>query len=162
MAITSALDIDRRYSIDTTGNVYGPKGMLKPWKACKGKYLQVSIGGRKHYVHRLVAETFIPNPENKPDVAHIDNDGLHNHVTNLRWSTESENMADKICHGTHIQGEKHGNAKLRDIQVHNIRWLRSLGVPASKLARQYGVSIWTIYDAANPRRRKLAYYGSDT
>ena len=48
----------------------------------KGKHLKIS---------RLVAEAFIPNPENKPFVDHIDNDSSNNHYTNLRWATPKEN-----------------------------------------------------------------------
>lgn len=56
-------------------------------------YMRISLGGGKQdTTHRVVAKAFLPNPDNYPMVDHIDNDGSNNHVSNLRWCTNKQNL----------------------------------------------------------------------
>jgi hypothetical protein len=56
-------------------------------------YLKINLGHRNlQIVHRLAGQTFIPNPDNKPFINHIDGNPLNNNVSNLEWCTHSENM----------------------------------------------------------------------
>ena len=71
--------------------------MLKPW--CARNYLQIKLHtDSKPYtfsVHRLVANEFVQNPDNKPQVDHIDGNTENNICTNLRWSTNSKNLMNR-------------------------------------------------------------------
>lgn len=58
-----------------------------------------SLGKRSMSLHRLVAQAFLPNPNNYREVDHIDRDKTNNHVDNLRWCTREENMANVTHNG---------------------------------------------------------------
>src|SRR5690606_32882164 len=58
------------------------------------------------YVHRLVAEVCIPNPEGLPIVRHLDDNALNNRVENLAWGTQSDNAWDKVRNGRHHNQRK--------------------------------------------------------
>ena len=63
--------------------------------------------GKKHNVcvHRVIAETFIPNPNNLPYVNHIDGNKHNNHVENLEWVTHSENSRHTLENGLYLTGK---------------------------------------------------------
>lgn len=89
------------YYISNNGDFYSTftKKYIKPQKDHKG-YLYVEIGRRKYKIHRLVAEYFIPNPSNLPQVNHIDCDKTNNNVCNLEWVTNRENYEWSLKNGT--------------------------------------------------------------
>lgn len=92
-------------------------------------------------VHQMVAQAFIPNPENKPFVLHSDGNPKNNSFKNLRWGTAIENVADARGHGTLAIGERHGRSKLNKFQVFRMRLLRSItGMCDGKISKLFNVS----------------------
>lgn len=87
-----------KYHIHRDGRIYSEytKTLLKP---IVNIYPQVHISNTRKAVHRLLAQHFIPNPENKPHVNHKDGNKLNYHIDNLEWSTRSENSQHAIDTG---------------------------------------------------------------
>ncbi len=83
--------------------------------------LQIDSKPKQIYIHRLVAEAFIPNPLNKPCVNHINGIKTDNRVENLEWCTYAENNRHAVEAGLHPQGEKTYNAKFTNAQIVYIR-----------------------------------------
>lgn len=97
------------YEISSYGNICikTKKKLLKLNKNSRG-YIVITFTKNKiqksYSVHRLVAEAFIPNPENKPQVNHINGDKTDNRVENLEWCTGSENM--QHCYKNNLQKKR--------------------------------------------------------
>lgn len=87
----------QNYSVSDHGNVMNTATgkLLKPIRNSNG-YYKVTLAGKQYDIHRLVAQAFVPNPDNLPQVNHKDEDKSSNVYTNLEWVTDSSNMK----HGT--------------------------------------------------------------
>ena len=111
------------YTITEEGEVINNRWggrKVKPQPNGKG-YLRVHIAGKMYFVHRLVAEKYVPNPNNLPQVNHKDGDKTNNRADNLEWVSNMENRKHAIENGLHIHGEKCPWAKLTQADVDYIR-----------------------------------------
>jgi hypothetical protein len=73
---------------------------------CGYKYVALYPNHKNFTIHRLVAIHYIPNPENKPEVDHIDRDKNNNDVSNLRWVNASQNNLNKLKQSNNKTGHK--------------------------------------------------------
>lgn len=130
------------YEITRNGEVIAKRNgkALKGQPNSKG-YLRVAIGKKRYFIHRLVAERYVPNPECKPQVNHINGDKTDNRAENLEWLTNSENRAHAVEEGLQIQGERCPWAKLTE---EDVIYIRSSDEPRKALADRFGVSMSTI------------------
>ena len=88
------------YYITEDGRVFSDKqSKLKELKLSKNKYgyLRIVLNRVSRDIHRLVAKTYIENPNNLPQVNHIDENKLNNDVSNLEWITQKENAIHSYC-----------------------------------------------------------------
>ena len=133
------------YEVTKDGKIYNKKWgrYVKPQPNGKG-YLRVHIAGRMYFVHRLVAERYIPNPDNKPQVNHKDGNHLNNNVDNLEWVTNRENSIHALRNGMMWIEERHPMAKLRREDVCYIK--SHPQYTRNELAEMFGVSAQTISD----------------
>lgn len=92
-------------------------------------------------IHQLVAQAFIPNPNNYNCVLHKDDCPPNNHMDNLMWGTLGDNNKDRTNKGRQAKGEKHGRAVLTEQDVLAVRELRSkTGWGSPKISKYLGLS----------------------
>lgn len=138
------------YQVTKTGDVVRNSRVLKTTIRNGYKSVCLSIDNIKqtHYVHRLVAETYIPNPNNLPCVNHIDGNKENNHVSNLEWVSHKENSqhASKMGLNDYQRTRKtKNNVSARMLTMTQANEIRSKYVSGSRthgahaLGREYGI-----------------------
>lgn len=140
----------KRKSREVNNNSYGGKMIMKgkilsPYLSKKGySTLRLQVDNKRYSfpVHRLVAKAFIDNPDDKPQVNHIDGDKTNNNVTNLEWCNNSENQLHAYKNGLQKLrvGESNSNSKLESHEVLEIRRMLENGVEPKKIMGIYNVT----------------------
>jgi hypothetical protein len=136
--------------------------ILKTSKLSKKGYASVTlhVEGQKEkreYVHRLVLLAFVgPSPEGKPNVRHLDGDHDRNHLDNLAWGSQAENLADMDTHGTRLRGDTHQNMKYTDADIAEMRRLYAEGVPRREVAVRFCADPTYVSKLVNGQRGRAA------
>lgn len=148
------------YYISSTGKLYskftGNWRLVKPAMKDNG-YLSNSLvgddGKRKNfYRHRLVASTYIPNPNHYPQVCHKDNDPENNRVSNLYWGTAKMNM------GQCIEDKRFyfvGKERERKVNVELLISRYIEGIPRKDILEEFGISVGVLYKILRYNNIKL-------
>ncbi len=138
------------YKVSNYGDVMNSRGKLRKLTKHFG-YSRIGLSkngiSKDHPVHRLVAQAFIPNPNNYPQINHKDFNRSNNVVSNLEWCTRIQNAQHAIKGGRYIwyKGANHINAKLTNEQVIKIRELyKKKEKSQNQLAALFSVSQRTI------------------
>lgn len=133
------------YEVSNMGHVRNKKGQILKTQVNRDGYAKIGfyVDGTKsyHVVHRLVAKAFIPNPEGKPQINHLDANRLNNRADNLEWCTHGENMHHAFVLGNKDQkGSKNNGAKITEGVVLAIRQKVAEGKLQKDIAAEYGLS----------------------
>ena len=115
--------VDNKFYVSNLGNIKDLSENLVDLSNRKSRYIVY----KKYFIHRLVAEIFIPNPENKREVNHKDGNKHNNSVNNLEWVTTSENRIHAYKSGLQtptygFKGHQRTQHEKELISAHNARY----------------------------------------
>lgn len=116
-------------------------------------YIVTSINNKLRYVHRLVAEKYLPNPHNLSVINHKDGNTSNNHVDNLEWTTKRKNCEHARLNGL-SESKSQGVIDLTYEQVKSIFDMRRNGETYKSISKQFGRDQRTIWDIINGKRYK--------
>lgn len=144
MNIFTKIPFEQNHSITIDGTIRNDlTGVIRKPTLDRYGYLKLTLypSGKTYTVHRLVALTFIPNPYDKPQVNHIDNNKINNHIPNLEWCTAKENIhhVHKSGRAADVNGSNNPMSKLTECDVFNIRYVMD-DIPIKVIADLYNVS----------------------
>ncbi len=135
------------YKISNQGRIKSHTGkVLKTFHNSRG-YVTIRISNygnpKSITLHRIVAKAFVPNPNNLPEVNHIDSNRANNNFNNLEWCTHSQNQFHAYKSG--FRDHKGDNHPQRKINSDIVKEIRSRYIPyvctGKKLAAEYGITV---------------------
>jgi hypothetical protein len=164
------------YQVSNLGNIKANKRLVvspRGYRTARERLLaQANSGGYKLVMlcregvrtnrssHRIVAEAFISNPENKPDVNHKDGNKSNNRVDNLEWNTSSENNRHAFRTGLKlpVKGEKHHHSKISDSEAIELMQINIMyGLNYQQAAKAFKVDYEVIQGTCTGRYRRHLY-----
>ena len=134
-------DYNNKYIVYKNGKVVNLKKqkIINPYYDKRGR-ARISLcknGGKNNILlHRLIAEYFIPNPQNKPYINHIDNNPSNNNILNLEWCTQKENMQHAAKQNRLNNNRKYDYSKIMD--------LYNSGLNKYQISKRVGTNFMTI------------------
>ncbi len=142
------------YEITSEGEVFGAYGQPISIRPNSDGYASFTAGKKgnrtREKVHRLVAELFIPNPNNLPEVDHLDGNRMNPSKDNLEWVTHEENIQRAHKKGSYkgrYVGQDNPKAKLNENLVMQLRSEYKAGASVKELCDKYGYPWNTIGNA---------------
>ena len=153
------------YSITEDGKIFSHERKING-AIRKGRFLKPSSDGYGYYfvclqkdrtkkypkVHRILAETYIPNPKNLECVNHRDGNKQNNDLSNLEWCTQSDNIKHSFSMGLSNQaGSRNANSKLKDSDIERIMTLKKEGLKQIEISKIMNVDPSTISTIVNKK-----------